>query len=86
VRERAHIEAAILSLLSRRAAAASICPSEVARALGDDWRARMHDVREAAAALADAGHLRITRAGVEVPRRDLHHGAIRLSRGPRFDA
>jgi Protein of unknown function (DUF3253) len=84
--QRARIEAEILALLARRDASSSICPSEVARALADDWRPLMHAVREAAAALADSGRVRITRGGADVPRHEIHHGAIRLVRGPHFDA
>jgi hypothetical protein len=79
----------IVRQLSRRAAESSICPSEVARALQSDeaaWRALMPQVREVAAVMRDAGRLRITRGGVEVPSDTLHSGAIRLVRGPDFDA
>ena len=79
----------IVRQLSRRAASSSICPSEVARALGSDeaaWRALMPTVREVAAAMHAAGRLRITRGGVDVPDDLLHRGAIRLKRGPDFEA
>jgi Protein of unknown function (DUF3253) len=79
----------IVRQLSRRAAASSICPSEVARALQSDeaaWRALMPQVREVAAAMREAGRLRITRGGVEVPGDALHRGAIRLARGLDFGA
>jgi Protein of unknown function (DUF3253) len=79
----------IVRQLSRRAADSSICPSEVARALESDeaaWRALMPRVREVAAALRDAGRLRITRGGVVVPDDALHRGAIRLARGADFNA
>jgi Protein of unknown function (DUF3253) len=78
----------IVRQLSRRAADSSICPSEVARALQSDeaaWRALMAQVREVAAAMRDAGRLRILRGGVDVPSHALHRGAIRLARGPNFD-
>ena len=78
----------VMRQLSRRAADSSICPSEVARALQSDaaaWRALMPQVREVAAAMRDAGRVRITRGGVDVPRDELHRGAIRLARGPDFD-
>ena len=73
----------IFSLLDARAAAATICPSEVARALheahDDGWRALLPEVRRVAAALARAGRLRVTRRGsvvdAEAPR-----GPIRLGR------
>ena len=74
--------------LSRRAVESSICPSEVARALQSDeaaWRNLMPQVREVAAALCQQGRLRITRRGIDVPLADLHHGAIRLARGPNFE-
>jgi hypothetical protein len=79
----------IVRQLSRRAANSSICPSEVARALQSDaaaWRALMPQVREVAAAMRDAGRLRITRGGVDVSNDALHSGAIRLVRGSDFDA
>ena len=79
----------ILRQLSRRAADSSICPSEVARALQSDdaaWRTLMPQVREVAATMRDAGRLCITRGGNDVPGDSLHRGAIRLARGPDFDA
>jgi Protein of unknown function (DUF3253) len=79
----------IVRQLSRRAAASSICPSEVARALRSDeaaWRALMPQVRTVAAAMRGAGRLRITRGGIDVPDDALHRGAIRLQRGSGFDA
>jgi hypothetical protein len=83
----AAIAAAIRHQLGARAPLSSICPSEVARALAPDgWRALMQPVREAALAMADRDELRITRGGVSVLRADVHRGAIRLARGPRFDS
>jgi hypothetical protein len=82
------IAAEIVRQLSRRAAAASICPSEVARALAREetaWRALMAPVREVAAHLRDGGRLRITRGGRDIDPATLHTGAIRLARGPNFD-
>ncbi len=78
----------VLRQLSRRAASSSICPSEVARALESDaaaWRALMPRVREVAAMMRQDGRLRITRGGADVPEDSLHHGAIRLTRGPDFN-
>ncbi len=63
------IAAAMLALLSARAASASICPSDVARAMAADekvWRARMPDIRRVAAQLAAAGRVKVTRGDVEV--------------------
>jgi len=65
----ADIEARILDLLAARSPAATLCPSEVARALaadGDDWRAWMPRVRHVAQALATAGRIAVTRGGVPV--------------------
>jgi Protein of unknown function (DUF3253) len=79
----------IVRQLSRRAAESSICPSEVARALQSDeaaWRALMTRVREVAETMRDAGRLRITQGGNDLPADQLHRGAIRLARGPGFDA
>lgn len=58
------IERLILTLLEQRAVGASICPSEVARALtNDDWRAQMEAVRRAARRLQREGRIEITRGG-----------------------
>jgi Protein of unknown function (DUF3253) len=81
------IAATIVALLQRRAADASICPSEVARALAGDeavWRALMPRVRRVAMRWRDAQRLRITRGGRDVAPGDEQRGAIRLARGPNF--
>lgn len=60
---------AILALLATRAPSASICPSDVARAMTADeagWRDKMPDIRRVAAQLAAAGQVKVTRGGVEV--------------------
>jgi len=79
------IETALFSLLDARATRASICPSEVARALAprDEkaWRALMPRVRDVASALASQGRLRITRRGATLDPRHLEGGPIRLHRG-----
>lgn len=58
----------------------TFCPSEVARALAEDWRALMERVREVGAALVEEGRLRCTQRGVVVDARTAK-GAIRFSRG-----
>ncbi len=76
------IEAMLWSLLDRRAVTATICPSEVARALHRDedaWRDAMPHVRRVAARLARARLLRVTRGGVEVDAENAG-GPIRLGR------
>ena len=76
----AQIEAAIGTLLARRAAGATICPSDAARALDPDgWRARMDEVRAVAYAMADRGELEVTQRGVVVDGRTAR-GPIRLRR------
>ncbi|MFE7419235.1 DUF3253 domain-containing protein [Rhodococcus sp. NPDC057529] len=58
------LEDRIRALLDARADTASICPSDVARAVApDDWRPLMDPVREAARRLADAGVVEITQKG-----------------------
>ena len=65
----ADIEDRIFALLSVRQPGATLCPSEVARALvpeGGAWRERMPQVRQVAQALAQQHRLRVTRGGVPV--------------------
>ena len=76
------IEQTIFALLDRRDASASICPSEVARALASDdpgWRALMPAVRQVAAKLAAKGTLRVTRGADEVDAMS-KGGPVRLRR------
>jgi len=76
----ADLEGEILSQLARRAPA-TICPSDVARAVGsaDGWRDLMDPVRAAAQRLVEAGRVEITQGGVVV---DLGsaRGPIRIRR------
>jgi Protein of unknown function (DUF3253) len=74
---------AIVDLLSQRAAGATICPSEAARAVApDDWRPLMEPAREAAAELADEGRVEVLQGGREVePRRARGPVRLRLVRG-----
>lgn len=58
------LEAAILELLAARAATSTICPSDAARAVGDEnWRDLMEPARRAARRLVDAGEVEITQGG-----------------------
>lgn len=78
----ADISAAIESLVGARAEGATVCPSEVARALaGADgpWRELMPAVRTAAAELVMTGRLSVTRQGKEVDAA-AGGGPIRLGR------
>ncbi|MFD1713412.1 DUF3253 domain-containing protein [Amnibacterium flavum] len=57
-------EREILDLLDQRAATATICPSEVARAESkDEWRDLMEPVRRAARRLVAQGEVEITQRG-----------------------
>lgn len=74
-------------LLSRRAAEASICPSEVARAMETPslaWRAMMPAVRDVATEMARDGEIRITQGEAQIDPTSPVNGAIRLRRGPNW--
>ena len=76
------IAAKIFELLASRAADKTICPSDAARALAGgeaEWRALMPEIRRVAAALAQAGTLRVTAQGEDVDALQAH-GPIRLGR------
>ncbi|MDQ0922940.1 hypothetical protein QF038_001448 [Pseudarthrobacter sp. W1I19] len=76
------LEATILALLAARAATSTICPSDAARAVGDDtWRDLMEPVREAARRLVDAGEVEITQGGSVVDPATAK-GPIRIRRKP----
>lgn len=55
----------MLALVATRAAGATVCPSEVARALaaGGDWRAQMPRVHAAVDALSAKGAVRLSWQG-----------------------
>ncbi|MEH6796176.1 MULTISPECIES: DUF3253 domain-containing protein [Rhodococcus] len=58
------LEDKIRTLLDARSRDATICPSDVARALSDDgWRELMEPVRRAARRMVDAGEVEITQKG-----------------------
>ena len=57
------LERAILAMLETRAATATICPSDVARAATEDWRPLMEPVRRAARRLVAAGEVEILQRG-----------------------
>lgn len=78
------LEQAILNLLSNRPAAATICPSEAARAVSGDadeaaWRSLMEPARRAARRLAQAGSIEITQNGRAIDAATAR-GPIRLRR------
>ena len=59
------LEETILDLLARRARTSTICPSDAARAVGDEdsWRDLMEPARRAARRLVDRGEVDITQGG-----------------------
>ncbi|WP_224815905.1 DUF3253 domain-containing protein [Hasllibacter sp. MH4015] len=74
-RDRAIAEA--LMRLAAERAGRSFCPSEAARAVAEDWRPLMGDVRRVAAEMG----LRATQGGVRVDPLTAR-GPIRLSQDP----
>ena len=75
----------MLALIGARAESATICPSEVARAIAPDdeaaWRALMPVVRQVAARLETEGVVRVTQKGKPV-NAVTARGPIRLGRLP----
>ena len=67
----------MLELVAERGPGRTICPSEVARRLGGDWRARMDEVRQVAARLAADGRIVGTQKG-RVVETGQARGPIRL--------
>ncbi|MEL6595393.1 MAG: DUF3253 domain-containing protein [Pseudomonadota bacterium] len=72
------IAAAILDRVAARGAGKSICPSEVARGLSEDWRDLMPEVRRVAGVLSRDGQVRVTQKGTPIDP-ELARGPIRLS-------
>lgn len=81
------IATAMLKLAAERGAAASFCPSDIARQLAgpapDQWSRLMQPIRRVAVELAQAGRLVILRKGKPVDPLDFK-GVYRLAQ-PRFD-
>ncbi|MEQ9176988.1 MAG: DUF3253 domain-containing protein [Roseovarius indicus] len=71
----------ILRLCDARGRGKTICPSEVARALADEWRALMPEVRDVARGLAEEGRIAVYRKGEVVSDHDTG-GVIRLGLPP----
>ena len=69
--------AATLSLLARRAPDATICPSEIARAIAPDWRGPMPKVHAAIDGLIRDGLVRLSWKGRPLATRS---GAYRIAR------
>jgi hypothetical protein len=77
----AEARAATLALLATRADGATVCPSEVARAVaGDgDWRGEMAAVHTAVDGLVAQRLVRLSWKGSDMPMRD---GPYRIGRPP----
>lgn len=79
------LEQSILSLLSKRKAGATICPSEAARAVAPgetegDWRPLMEPARSAARRLMARGEVEITQGGRAIADASKVSGPIRVRR------
>jgi hypothetical protein len=78
----AEITETLLRLVEARGADKTVCPSEVARALGgphpDGWGPLMQPVRRVAVALTKAGRIAILRKGRPVADPDDFRGIYRL--------
>ena len=76
------IETTMLRLAAERGADKTVCPSEVARALGgprpDGWRRFMQPVRHVAVRLAGQGKVAILRKGTLVADPETMRGVYRL--------
>lgn len=75
------IAATLSDLLAQRRPGASLCPSELARALWPDpvWRAHLPELRGVLIALARAGRLRLMRGGVLLDPDDPGRGPLRVA-------
>jgi hypothetical protein len=74
--------ASTIRALVRKRGASSICPSDVARAIGgESWHSRMDDVRRVAAELARRDEIVVTQRGEAVRIEDVR-GPVRIRRGP----
>ena len=73
----AEIERTIVALLEARDPGKTICPSDAARALADDFRPLMEPVRQVARDMVARGALEVTQSG-RVVDIDTARGAIRL--------
>ena len=74
------LEQTIVDLLAQRADGATICPSDAARAVGEeDWRTLMEPARQAARRLVDRGTVVVTQGG-EVVDPATARGPIRIRR------
>ncbi|MFD9700996.1 DUF3253 domain-containing protein [Lentzea sp. NPDC059081] len=77
------LEHTILDLTAARGPAKSICPSEAARAVGDDgWRDLMEPARAIARELAKQGRVVVTSRGEVLSPDEEWRGPIRIGAAP----
>ena len=77
------IRAAVLALARHRAPEGSICPSDVARAIGgSSWRSLMDEVRDQARGLAVDGKVHLSARGEVLDPAVAPRGPIRIRLGP----
>lgn len=80
---RTRIEAAIVALAGHRSPDGTICPSDVARAIGGTgWRGAMAEVRDVARQLAKDGHVEVTQKGTPLDPAAEWKGPIRIRLTP----
>jgi len=72
------LRAAILALVTARAANSSACPSDAARAVADDWRPLLPQARELARELARTGSVRLTQRNRQLDPDGAWQGPIRI--------
>lgn len=84
-RHRERVAATVRALLRHRPTGATICPSDVARAVSSpDWRPALATVRAVAVEQADDGEIVVLQRGVPVPRPAEARGPLRYGRGASF--
>lgn len=77
--ERQRLRAILLALVAHRAPDRTICPSDVARARGEEgWRGRMEQVRDLARVLARDGEVVVTQKGETLDPDQPWRGPIRI--------
>lgn len=78
--KKAEIAVEILTLLKKRGAGKTICPSEAVRSLDEEnWRDHMASCREVAVTLAQEGEIEICQKGESIDP-DNFRGPVRLRR------
>ena len=77
----AAIEAELLRLVTERGPEKSICPSDIARSLAENWQPLLGRIRTIAVRLSVEGKIDVLRKGKPVPPEEVR-GVIRLRLHP----